>query len=106
MIIADIAGGYDRKVQSSVEPFMPADEDGAEGLFVTDDVFVQTYWPHIPRPSKKGLRMYFSRADESKLIGHLCYRSLGCLLGAYWCVVFIFGGHKIIQSPDRRHQRI
>lgn len=106
MIIADIAGGYDPKVQSSAEPFMLAYEDEAEDSFVTDDDFVQAYWPHFPRPSKKGLRMYCSHADESKLIGHLCYRALGCLLGVHGCVVFIFGGYRVIQSPDRRHQRI
>lgn len=101
MITADIDSGCDPKVQRSAEPFMHAKNSP-----VTDVVFAQNYWPHFPQPLKKGLRMYLSRADESKLIGYMYYRALGCLLGVHGCVVFIFGGYRIIQSPNRCHQRI
>lgn len=70
MIAADVLSGDDPEARRAAKLFMHTDDIKAEDLFVTYDIFVQTYWPHFPHPLKKGLRMYFSCPGEStKLTG-------------------------------------
>ena len=55
MIAADMLSGDDPEVQRTTKLFINTDEVEAEDLFVTYDVFVQTYWPHFPKPLAKDL---------------------------------------------------